>query len=453
MAKTADAKTREKLKEYRDRLQTLRADRTRLRTERDQAREAASDLDPAESGIFEKPEFKQLETAIATLGTCEDEINGVENAEKLLLGSLGGSDPVTSTNGHDPEAIAKQFGWDGRATVYGSDNLQAALDQGIFHSDAHFGTINLGKVCNRDEFAYFLRHSEAPALQSGLPTAPAAPVGTHAAAVPPDYRGIQPAILRPLSLLDIIPTGTTDSNIVEYVKVKSIPGSAAETAEGAVKPEEGIEFEDATAPVRTIAGWIKLMRQAMDDMAGLVTLVNTLLPYDVRRRLEAQILNGDGVGQNLLGLLKTTGIGTVAGEATDTVADAILRGITYIVLSDQIPNFVTLNPVAWQDLAISKASGSGEYMFGYPGLYGSPSIWGLAVTQNRLIDPVKPLVGDANGATVLVREGVNLKTSDADQDDFVRNRVTVLAETRVAFPVWRPSAFCEVDLTLVGTAP
>jgi HK97 family phage major capsid protein len=255
-----------------------------------------------------------------------------------------------------------------------------------------------------------------------------------------------------LSLLDITPTGTTDSNLVEYVQVKAIPQSAAEVAEGALKPEAGLEFEDASSPVRTIAVWQKMNRNAMADMAGLVALVNNLLPYDVRRRLESQMLMGDGAGQNLLGLLNTTGVGSVAGEAGDTIADVILRAITVVVLSDQAPNFVTLNPVTFQNMVISKASGSGEYMFSEPGgifsMYpAGPSIWGLRMTQNRLIDPNKPLIGDSMGHQILVREGVNLKTSDADQDDFIRNRVTVLVETRVAYVVWRPTAFCVADVT------
>jgi HK97 family phage major capsid protein len=454
MAKTADAKTREKLKEYRDRLQALRGDRARLRQERDQAREAASDLNPAEEGIFDRSEFKQLEGAVAALGRCEDEINSVEGAERLLLSSLNGTDPATHTNGNgDGAGLLGAGGWNGRTLLENSDTYRAAREAGTFHSDAHFGTLTLGHMCDRDAFAGFLRHAqEAPSQAAALPpAAPSGPIGTWQGAVVPDSRGIQPVATKPLTLLDVIPTGTTDSNIVEYVQVTAIPGSAAEVAEGAMKPEEGITFQDATAPVRTIAGWIKLLRQAMDDMAGLVTIINTLLPYDVRRRLESQILVGDGQGQNILGLLNTTGVGAVAGQPGDTVADAILRGLTTVVLSDQAPNFVTLNPVTWQDLAISKASGSGEYMFGYPGMYNSPSIWGLAVTQNRLIDPNKPLVGDATGAAVLVREGVNLKTSDADQDDFVKNRVTVLAETRAAFVVWRPSAFAVVDISGIGT--
>ena len=46
----------------------------------------------------------------------------------------------------------------------------------------------------------------------------------------------------------------------------------------------------------------------------------------------------------------------------------------------------------------------------------------------------------------LLREGVNVRTSDSDQDDFTKNRVTLLAETRVAFPVWRPAGIAKSPL-------
>jgi HK97 family phage major capsid protein len=268
--------------------------------------------------------------------------------------------------------------------------------------------------------------------------------------VPADARGLQPMGLRPLNLFDVIPTGTTDSNMIAYVQVTGIPGYAAETAEGALKPNEGITFLDQTAPVRTIAGYIKMNRQAMDDTAGLATLVNTLLPYDVRRRLEAQMLSGDGTGQNLLGLLATSGIGAPASVAGDNIMDGILRAITTVVLSDGDPTWVALNPLTYQTMSIMKSGATGEYMLDMPGgveaHYARGSVWGLTPIRNRLVPQATPIVGDPFGATLLVREGVNVKTSDADQDDFIRNRVTVLAETRVAFPVWRPAAFAKAPL-------
>jgi ADP-ribosylglycohydrolase len=64
-----------------------------------------------------------------------------------------------------------------------------------------------------------------------------------------------------------------------------------------------------------------------------------------------------------------------------------------------------------------------------------------------VIPQATPLVGDAMGVPLLFREGVNVKSSDSDQDDFVRNRVTILAEARVAAPVWRPASFAIADTT------
>jgi HK97 family phage major capsid protein len=188
----------------------------------------------------------------------------------------------------------------------------------------------------------------------------------------------------------------------------------------------------------------------MDDAPGLASIINTLLPYDVRRKIEAQVINGDGTGQNLTGILKTPGVASVPAEAGDNPADVILRLITTIILSDHDPNFVALHPLDWQDLLLLREDNTartGMYLFGGPGSMASPTIWGLPATPTTQMVQGQPLVGDSNGSTLLVREGVNVKTSDSDQDDFVKNRVTVLAEARVAYLVWYPSAFA------VGEAP
>ena len=36
--------------------------------------------------------------------------------------------------------------------------------------------------------------------------------------------------------------------------------------------------------------------------------------------------------------------------------------------------------------------------------------------------------------------------SDSDQDDFIKNKVTLLGEMRAALAVWQPSLFVDVDL-------
>jgi HK97 family phage major capsid protein len=310
-----------------------------------------------------------------------------------------------------------------------------AKAEGLFTSQSKMGALELGRLGDRDDVAAFMAGaiSAAEVTSSG-----------KQGAIPADRRGIIPPRLKPLSLLDLIPAGTTDSTSVEYVQVTVIPSSAAETAAGALKPEETFTTVDASAPVRTIAGWIKVQKQALSDVAGLASMIQALLPYDVKRRIEAQLLNGDGEGQNLKGILKTSGVGAPAAVEGDNRADTILRAITTIFLADGDPDFVTLYPIDWQELLLMRENEkdrTGAYLYGTPAMPVAPTIWGLALTKNRAVPQNKPLVGDSNAASVLYKEGLRVLISDSDQDDFVKNRATVLAEARVAVPIWRPSSF------------
>jgi HK97 family phage major capsid protein len=436
-----------RLRAVRDEISGAREERASRRTARDAARDAFSSAEH-EGAVSSWPEFGAAQEAVRALGETEDRLADLQQTEQAILSMMGRDNaPVTGADAQRAiETLANARGWDGRALLSADGSpYREAMDRGLFSSTNKFGTVFLGEIAGRDDAVRFL--SELPGGTPGPVTSTTAAVG-----IPQDRRGMQPYQLRRLSFLDLIPTGTTDSNSIEYVQVASIPGTAAPVAEGAIKPEQGLSLVDATAAVRTIAGWIKVNRQAMDDMAGLSTLINTLLPYDVRRKIEGQILAGDGIGQNLRGILNTPGLGAPTFVAGDNPADAILRAMTVVILSDADPNFAALHPLVWQDILLMREAGaagtrSGQYLAGGPFGSTAPTIWGLTLTTSTVIPQATPLVGDSMGATLLFREGVNVKTSDSDQDDFVRNRVTVLAEARVAFPVWRPASFAIADLS------
>jgi HK97 family phage major capsid protein len=75
-------------------------------------------------------------------------------------------------------------------------------------------------------------------------------------------------------------------------------------------------------------------------------------------------------------------------------------------------------------------------------------LWGVPLVPSPAIPQGTVLVGDFTiGAQLFIREGVQVLMSDSDQDDFLRNRVTLLGEMRAALAVFRPSAFAAVDLT------
>jgi HK97 family phage major capsid protein len=444
---TANVALRERLKEIREQISAKRAERASKRTEREAAKQAFATA-KHDGPVTDWPEFTAAEQAVAAVGSIEDELAALASAEESILKMLGDEQGPADSGGNDRGSAAavaqaiERRGWSGRQLLAREDSpYRQAVERGVFTSNSQFGAISLGEIANRDEAVQAFSQPGGPSFMADLPAGTAAPVDTTgvAPAIRNDYRGVFPPVLRRLTFLDLIPKGTTDSNTVEYVQVASIPGSAAPVAEGAVKPQQGLTLVDATAPVRTIAGWIKVNRQAMDDMAGLATLINSLLPYDVRRQIEAQILTGNGTGQNLRGIFQTSGINDVPFVASSNPMDMILRAITTLILNDADPNVAVLNPLTWQDVLIAKASTAGTYLAGGPFEFTTPTLWGLAITASRSVPQATPLVGDSTGATLLFREGVNVKTSDSDQDDFVRNRVTILAEARVAFPVWRPA--------------
>ena len=198
-------------------------------------------------------------------------------------------------------------------------------------------------------------------------------------------RGVTPALYRPLRVLDLIPTGTTDGNLVPYTQESVVTGAdaAVEAAEGAAKPEASVTFTDEDAPVRTIAAWMKIRKQALADFAALRSIIDTRLRYYVRRRLEGQVLAGSGSGVNLQGILNTPGIGSVSYNAAVPVSELVLSGITNIFLAEGEADGVVLNPIDWQTVLTEKAHnrpagtvGSYEYVGGGPFASTPQSIWG-----------------------------------------------------------------------------
>ncbi len=122
-----------------------------------------------------------------------------------------------------------------------------------------------------------------------------------------DSFGIVPQLRRPLTFLDLIPAVPVQGKTFDYVIESGSLDSAAEVPEGTIKPEANAVYNDATATVQTIAHWIKVNKQQLADSDDLAARLRSRLAYGVLRRLESQVINGDGLGVNVRGILQTTG--------------------------------------------------------------------------------------------------------------------------------------------------
>lgn len=258
--------------------------------------------------------------------------------------------------------------------------------------------------------------------------------------------GIVPGAFRALRIRDVLPAGNTVSNAVEYTRELAFTNAAAETAEGASKPEASLTFELATAPVRTIAHWLKLSKQVMDDAPALASYVDNRLRYGVELRIDQQLLNGNGSGQNIGGMTKAGNFTAFTPASGDNAIDSINKAIYAVIGADYAPTAIVLNPADWG--AIERTKINDSYVFGTPALAAGPVLWGLPVVVSNTMGSGKFMVGAMDIAyQVWNRQGVTVEMSEADDVNFQKNLVTVRAESRLALAIYRPASVRYGDLT------
>lgn len=274
-----------------------------------------------------------------------------------------------------------------------------------------------------------------------------------------DYTGIYEPLGRyPLNVLDLISRRETQSDLVEFVRQTTKVQEAAPTQEanvtdststatGAItgeKPEGASAWEKVQEAVKTIAVWIPATRRALSDASQLRGLIDQELRDDLMEETEDQILNGDGTGENLTGILQTSGI---LAQAWDTdILTTTRKAITTLQVTGlSMATAWILHPQDWETIELLQDD-NGRYYWGGPMVRGQPMLWGVPVAQSQSITQGTGLLGDFRKAVMWDRMEASIMVSDSHSDFFIRNMIAILAEMRAAFGVIRPSAFVEVDL-------
>jgi len=263
--------------------------------------------------------------------------------------------------------------------------------------------------------------------------------------VSPDRReGIVPGAFRELSVLDVIPMGATSSNQVHYTQELAFTNSAAEVAEAAAKAESVLTFKLVEEPVRTIAHFIKMSKQVLDDAPALEGYVNRRLSHGVRNRLEFQILRGNGTSPNLAGL-SASGNHTAYTPATgDTALDSLNKAKYATIGADFSANTILMNPATWGTIERAKLTG-GAYALGdgaaitYVANGMIPRVWGMNVVLSNNVEAAKFYVLDTAAVEMMLRQAVTVEMGFVN-DDFTKNLFTLRAEMRGALAVYQPTA-------------
>jgi HK97 family phage major capsid protein len=312
--------------------------------------------------------------------------------------------------------------------------------------NGNIGTFDVGEISSREQVKAALQAGGEGLFAAG---------GDGAALIAIDQRLTPPLeiLTRRVRLLDLITVDATDSDVVRYGKQTVRTSAAAAKAVGTAGV--GVAYDQATytwtnadVSVRSIGHYAKAPRENLADVPVLQGLIEGQLADDVLLQTESLVYSGDGTGQNFSGIKTEALAGSdfiVRDETNERRLSALHRAATAVRLAFMEPTAIWMHPTDYHNTLVEESTSGGFLLSASALASAQPTLWGLPVVQSSLATLGEPTVGDfKSGATLWVREGISVRISDSNEDDFIKRMIAILAEYRGAFAVKRPAAFSRI---------
>lgn len=250
-----------------------------------------------------------------------------------------------------------------------------------------------------------------------------------------------------LVVKDLITVGQTGQPLIKYFREISRSGGAGIVPDDGVtvKPLIDKVWDAVDASVKTIAGRMEIHKHMLDDIPALRTDIDTTLTYEVNKVENAQILAGDGVGENFSGLItNATAYAQGAREpAGATILDRLRLAMLQVSAAGYVVDAHVLNIWDWAAAEMLKDT-TGRYIFGNPFMETpTPRLWGRRVVDTEDMPEGDFMTGAFKmAATYYERQGIEILLSSENRDNFDKNMLTVRGEKRGVVAVKRPLALC-----------
>ena len=244
----------------------------------------------------------------------------------------------------------------------------------------------------------------------------------------------------PLVISDLFASEAISGSTLVYLTEGAAEGAPAVTAEGAKKPQ--MNFADptpVTVSLAKIATYIKESDEYINDYPFLESAINGRLLYELglveQNKLVTDLIGTSGI-QSDSAAWKTT------SKAAD-IADLILKAAMDVQEATGFAaDAVVLNPAVWYMLRVARNANEDYYGGGFFGAQNVPNLWGIPVCISNAVTASQIIVGAFKTCGSVVRNGgVAVEAANTNEDDFIKNLMTIRAEERVALAVRRPAGF------------
>lgn len=259
---------------------------------------------------------------------------------------------------------------------------------------------------------------------------------------------------RPLVVYDLFgKRPAPGAPFIQWVQESSRTKNADGVPEGNLKPNSSIVTTNKTSEAVTIATHITVSRQLLADVDEFESFIEEILMNACAEHLEDQMLYGDGDTDsgNLQGLLDA-GSGVSTQAFSTNVLDTIRAGVKVLRKANwnQQPDAVVVNHDDHFNMDVLKGS-DGHYLWldrMAPAADGmTAGVWRIPVVPTNAINSGYGLLGNfRTGAQIREVEPMRISVSYDNEDNFVKNMVTVLAEVRLHFITRWPTRFVKLGL-------
>ena len=263
------------------------------------------------------------------------------------------------------------------------------------------------------------------------------------------------------NMLNVIPTASTSSNVIRFVKENSYTDNAGATAEGSAPSDSEFALVATDAIVQKMASVMTISQEMLDDTPALAGYLNTRLVGKLNTVIDDQLIGGSGSSPNLDGLMNAgtafvTGASGAFYQSIDNAQelDVLYVALNQLALANYSANAIILNPTDFHKIALLKDT-TNEYLRGNSivSADGFLRINGVPVIMNNKMSAGNFCVGDfSQGSQVFQREGVNVAFGYEDSDNFSKYLVSVRAIARLAHAVYLPDAFVRGAFSSAKTA-
>jgi HK97 family phage major capsid protein len=270
--------------------------------------------------------------------------------------------------------------------------------------------------------------------------------------IPAQYvPGIKYDPTRPVHVRQLIPQGSTTSDVVRFVKESAYDNGAAPTAEGATFAESDFDLTAYDANVRKIGTYFRISEEMLADTPQLTSYLAARAPEKLLMVEDTQILSGNGTSPNLSGIITEAAsfaAGAFAGAVTAANEfDVLTVAINQLQSNYYTPNYIMVNPTDFNKILLLKST-TNEYLKDqvYQGL--QPSFLGIPVVINTAVAAGSYLVGNfAMGTQLWIRENLSLEFFREDGTNVRDGFVTVRLQERIALSNYLPNAFVAGDFS------